>query len=48
LRSMVKAGDSDTRKVVNSVLKTSAILSQLSGNQYQYMVAPAKTAMAIR
>ncbi len=48
LRSMVKAQDSDTKRVVNSVLKTSAILSQLSGNQYQYMVAPAKTAMAIR
>jgi len=48
LRSMVRAEDSDTRKVVNSVLKTSAILSQLSGNQYQYMVAPPKTAMAVR
>ncbi len=48
LRSMVKAQDSDTKKVVNSVLKTSAILSQLSGNQYSYMVAPPKTAMAVR
>jgi hypothetical protein len=48
LRNMVRATDSDTRKAVNSMLKTSAILAQLGGDQYEYMVAPAKTALAVR
>ena len=33
--------DPDTRRTVDSILKTSAILAQFGGSQYEYMVAPA-------
>ena len=48
LREMMRAQDADTRKAVNAVLKTSAILAQFGGSQYEYMVPPAVTAMGAR
>ncbi len=48
LKDMITAQDNDTRKAIGAVLKTSAILSQLGGEQYQYMNAPVHTAMVSR
>jgi hypothetical protein len=48
LREMVRAKDAETRKAVDSVLKTSAILKQFGGAQYEYMVPAAVTAMGAR
>ncbi len=48
LRDMVHSTDNDTRKTMGSMLKTCVILSQLGGQQYQAMVLPPKTAMALK
>ena len=45
LREMLQSQDSDVRKMFNRVLKTSAILTQFGGEQYEYIEGPALTAM---
>ncbi len=46
LRRLLREQDSDTRKAMGAVLKTSFILSQLGGPQYQYMAPHPVSAMA--
>lgn len=46
LRGLYGSKDSDTRKAVNSVLKTAAVLHQLGGGQYQRMIAPESERLA--
>ncbi|MBS1998067.1 MAG: hypothetical protein JSS86_17210, partial [Cyanobacteria bacterium SZAS LIN-2] len=45
VRELVKSQDAETRKTVDAMLKTSAILLQIGGEKYEYMKAPAVTAM---
>jgi hypothetical protein len=48
LRQLVREQDSDTRRAVDSIIKTSAILAQLGGSQYEYMAQPPMTAIGTR
>jgi len=50
VREMVKSNDAAVRKTVDAMLKTSAILLQLGGEKYEYMVqaTPDLTAMNVK